>query len=220
METILVIERESAFPLGWPQGFLPAEAPAVTDVLRAINAQGFLVEREVAERNPLWKQPIPYCVLVRGAEVFCVERLPKQGESRLHGRLSLGLGGHIDARDTGQPCGVVRAALERELREEVHLQESPGSPIPAPRLLGLLNDDATEVGKVHFGVVFGLQVPASAKVKILESSKMRGAFRHLAGPDGLWQDLHRFESWSRILLEARAVEPLASQPAPSARPES
>lgn len=219
MESILVIPRAALFTGRWPQGFVPAGSQDATDgrpsdvattALRAAETHGRLLPRAAAEIDPDWKQPIPYCMLVRGTEVFCVERLPRQGESRLHGRLSLGLGGHVEAVDLGSPGGPVQAALRRELAEEVRL---PALDLPPPVFLGLVNDESDPVGKVHFGLVFSQQIPAQGTVEIVESPKMRGAFRHLAGTHGLWQDLDRFETWSRMLLEAGAVEaPRKSRP--------
>jgi predicted NUDIX family phosphoesterase len=175
-----------------------------------------VVPRPEAEDNPAWKQPIAYCTVVRDdGQMLCVERLRHQGEGRLHGQLSIGLGGHIEPDDLAGGGGPVRAALSRELHEELVLPLG----LPPPEFLGLINDDSTAVGRVHFGLAFCQRVPARGIVQIRESRKMRGAFRHLAGPQGVWQDLARFETWSRILLEARVVEALANT-RPAARRSS
>jgi predicted NUDIX family phosphoesterase len=216
VETILVIRRDALFGGEWPQGFRPAASPEAAAALAAVTASGFLVDRGAAEQEPEWKQPIPYCLLIRPGEVFCVERLPAQGEGRLHGRLSLGIGGHVGPQDTGRSGDPVLAALRRELAEEVRLEGT----LPPPGFVGLVNDDAEAVGRVHFGLVFSQWLPREASVEIVESSKMAGDFRLLAGPQGLWQDLPRFESWSRILLRARAVEALATGHATTARSQS
>jgi predicted NUDIX family phosphoesterase len=216
MEHILVIRRDDVFGGAWPQGFVPARTGVAEEVLAAFARNAFAVPRDAAERTPAWKQPIPYCTIVRQTQVFCVERLPRQGEERLHGRLSIGLGGHIDPLDGGHEGGAIRGALHRELREEVCLLPH-GSAWPAPHFLGLLNDDASEVGRVHFGVVFAVALSDQADLQIVESSKMRGGFRHLAAWGDPWQDLHRLESWSRILLEARAVEDFVSHSHPVPR---
>lgn len=209
-----MLPRDALFSGDWPQGFSPAGTPAADAALAACAQAATVLPREQAEGDPGWKQPIPYCTIVRQGLCFCVERLPRQGETRLHGRLSVGLGGHIAEEDLGG-ADPVRTALHRELAEEVSLP--PGT--SASHFLGLVNDDGDEVGRVHFGLVFGVVIPAEGSVRVLESLKMRGDFRHLVGPDGLWQDLHRFETWSRILLEARALEALATH-APRRRGKS
>ncbi len=198
VESVLVVARESLFGGTWPQGFEPVDPASIARIER----EARFLPREFAERSPQWKQPIPYCVVERGEAWFCVERLAAQGEARLHGRRSIGLGGHIGPEDALHPEGPVRSALLRELREELDLGPGPGR---TPQFLGLLNDDSTEVGRVHFGLVFRLTVAPEENVAVRESLKMRGGWGRLAGPGGLWQDLDRFETWSRILLEARAA---------------
>lgn len=98
------------------------------------------------------------------------------------------------------------AALARELSEELIL---PGQ-TPAPRLLGLINDDSTEVGKVHAGLAYCIDFPAPLRLAretagIREISKMRGGFTHLVEFAELWQTPSQFESWSQFLIQAEVV---------------
>ena len=70
----------------------------------------------------------------------------------------------------------------------------------------LINDDSTEVGSVHAGLAYLLEVPlplaqAKERVGIREVSKMRGGFTHLAELRKLWQNPATLESWSRLLME-------------------
>jgi predicted NUDIX family phosphoesterase len=188
------------------------------DFLQRAFDLGRFEDRPTAERTPAWKQWIPYCVLRCGqrpreghaaaeAGVFLVQRTRGQSEARLHGAFSLGLGGHIEPDDavgsTDGP-GFFLAALWRELHEE--LQLGPAAAL-APRFVGLVNDDSTEVGSVHAGLVYTVDVPlataaARQQVGIREVSKMHGGFTHLADLRELWQNPACFESWSRMLLEA------------------
>lgn len=214
-ESVLVVARDAIFEGRWPQGFVACTTEDGARLVRQIEAAGRLLERDLAERSPAWKQPIPYCVIEQASAWFCVERLGAQGEVRLHGKRSIGLGGHIGPEDSPDGDGAIRRALARELREELDL--GPG-PLPTPQFMGILNDDSTEVGRVHFGLVFRLRLATGEKVAIRETLKMRGGWGRLAGPDGLWQDLERFETWSRILLEAQAAGHFAPLPGPSHPP--
>src|SRR5262249_5563659 len=83
--------------------------------------------------------------------------------------------------------------LRRELEEEVSI-DSPYT----QQCVGLINDDDTEVGKVHLGVVhlFDLERPA---VEPRETEIIESGFVPVRE---LLSDLTRFESWSRICLEA------------------
>ncbi|MCC6670096.1 MAG: hypothetical protein IT458_03485 [Planctomycetes bacterium] len=208
-ETILVVPRAAFFAGDWPQGFLPAQELPADHSVRALEAAGLWVARDAAEQDESLKQLIPYCVVVRAGSVFCVERLPRGGEARLHGLLSIGIGGHVSVPPGSSPAlesapGAVERGLARELAEELVL---PPGPPPSPTFLGLLNDDATPVGRVHVGLVYRWEpaVPAaggSVQVRVREISKLRGSFESLAAQNPVWQDRTRFESWSWILLQA------------------
>jgi predicted NUDIX family phosphoesterase len=156
--------------------------------------QGFFVERREAERCPAWKQPIPYCVVTFEQELLLLERLASQGEARLHGKQSIGIGGHVDPPDAEGEGELFANACRRELHEELELR---GDFEIQP--LGLLNDDATEVGAVHVGLVFGIR--CSERPQIRETDKMRGRWVPLAGSQDLCKTPALLESWSRILLE-------------------
>ncbi len=207
MEQVFVVRRADFFHGNWPQGFIPLLAGEAEDVVSSLEAKGFFAQRDRAEISPAWKQLIPYCAITFRDQVFCVERLTSQGEARLHGRLSIGIGGHVNPQD-GSAKGLVARALQRELEEELAL---PPGPLPAPRPIGLLNDDSDPVGKVHCGLVHCLEIPGNspnlgARLGIRENSKMRGGFRGLAGSASLWQDESRLESWSKLLLEALTIQ--------------
>src|SRR4030095_1834370 len=95
-------------------------------------------------------------------------------------------------------------ALLRELREEILFGDLE---IPAPRFLGMINDDSTEVGRVHAGLAYSLDLSmtlrqAQAAVRVREISKMHGGFESLAEFFKLWQDQAQFESWSQFLIHA------------------
>lgn len=221
MSEVLVVDRAAMFGGDWPQGFLPLDPAAGRRLLAEAQQRSRFVDRDTAERTPAWKQWIPYCFLrcQGGGErgVFCVRRTRGQSEARLHGNWSIGLGGHIEPVDAqagpvaaaGQTDAEAffAAALLRELTEELSIQ--PGLAIE-PRLLGLLNDDATPVGEVHAGLVYGWDVPlplaaAQAAVGVGEIGKMAGGFTSLVEFGELWQNPQQFESWSRFLLKSGIV---------------
>lgn len=211
IEQILVLPRAELFGGDWPQGYLPLDPEAAAALLERVRRAGRFHPRPAAEADPSLKQPIPYCLLRCGSEWFWIQRRSQGSEARLHGCYSVGLGGHIGPEDgtAGDPA-LVQRGLWRELREELHLEHLPpaqlGTPLP---LLGLINDDSNPVGQVHFGLVFCLEVPPESRdaVKIREISKLRGAFGGLPHFRDLWQDPGRFESWSRLALEAFLFPP-------------
>jgi predicted NUDIX family phosphoesterase len=210
-EQIFVVRRADFFAGAWPQGFVAID-DAGAAMLPAFGRRGFFVDRPEAETRPEWKQLIPYCVLRRPEQVFCVQRKKAQTEARLHNLLSIGIGGHVNPQGIApESDGIafLSAALRQELDEELSFVDGEGAPtqtVPAPRLVGLLNDDATEVGSVHVGLVYTIDLPApgprATTARVREVSKMAGGFRHLAELETLWQNPSRFESWSRILFQA------------------
>jgi predicted NUDIX family phosphoesterase len=209
MEQVFVVRRCDFFAAAWPQGFVPLQGKAAADLLAHFHERGFFAARDEAEQQPAWKQTIPYCVLRRPGQVFCVQRKAAQTESRLHGRLSIGIGGHVNppaaaggspAAGTASAAAFFRSALACELAEELHGTEVPEF---TPTFLGLLNDDREAVGRVHVGLVFAADWPGDrAGLRVREVSKMAGGFRPLDELQPLWQDPARFESWSRMLFEA------------------
>jgi predicted NUDIX family phosphoesterase len=200
MEQVFVVRRRDFFGGDWPQGFLPLAPAAGEDLLTRFLARGHFADRDAAEVDPGHKQLIPYCIVQHAGRVLCVERKPAQGERRLHGRLSIGIGGHVNPGESSAagPGSLFLQALARELDEELTAVR-----YLVPSFLGLCNDDRDEVGRVHAGLVYRALVPAGAiPPSVREISKMAGGFRSLADLEPLWQDPTRLESWSRILIEA------------------
>ena len=221
MSEVLVVDRDAFFGGQWPQGFRPFAAEEADEFLRQATRHARFEPRPLAEATPAWKQWIPYCVLRCGTDAggnggaFLVQRTRGQGETRLHGAWSIGLGGHVEPEDAAALCGwrdqgaeFFTRALWRELREELDWRFGGQ---PEPRLIGLLNDDSTEVGRVHAGLAYVLDVPAPLTearnlVGIREISKMRGGFTHLAELRKLWQNPATLETWSRLLLEHGIID--------------
>lgn len=148
------------------------------------------------ELDPSFKQLIPYVVFryvdpAGGVHLFEYTRGKGQGEQRLHSKRSIGIGGHISAADAAHH-DVYAEGMRRELEEEVEI-DTPYT----QNCLGLINDDLTEVGKVHLGVVHLFDV-ANPQVRPREADILDAAFRPL---DELLGRLEGFETWSRICLE-------------------
>ena len=88
--------------------------------------------------------------------------------------------------------GGVLGGLRREWHEELVAGFEPGF-----RLVGLLNDDTTDVGAVHLGAVYVADAAGRA-VEIRETDKLSGAF---AEPDEVEAVVDRMETWSRLCFE-------------------
>ncbi len=165
-------------------------------------AQPRFIFRHQAEQNPEWRQLIPYIVLRQGELLWLTRRLSTQGESRLHNKYSLGVGGHINPID-GQGVSPLVAALYRELEEELDL----GGWRPAePQPIALINDLSNAVSRDHLGVVFVLDIPPQVTVAVRERDKMEGQWIEAAVVRELYYK--QLESWSQIVLDNWLVKPL------------
>jgi predicted NUDIX family phosphoesterase len=150
-ENVLVFSRSIFEQLGVFQGFNTGIDHYLPTILDKKNNS--FMSRALAETNPAFKQIIPYVVITDGKSVLHYVRGKKAGEQRLVAKGSLGIGGHINDEDEslfafGVDMQAFRDAVKREVCEELAiLGEFNARPV------GLINDDSTEVGRVHFGVV-------------------------------------------------------------------
>lgn len=190
-ESILVVRREHLAPYLTEDFGLITEG--VEEIVRVIEAHHEFRPRPEMETDPAYKQIIPYVLVTRGAEAFVMQRLKKGGEQRLHGLLSLGVGGHINPVDEAEGSALT-AGLRREVDEEVALERAV-SLTP----LGVINNDRDEVGRVHLGFLFRLE--AEGAVTVRETEKLSGSFMPIAALPALRD---KMEGWSQIALEVLA----------------
>ena len=160
---------------------------ATDDFLAIVEANGRFQPRRAMEADPSFKQIIPYLVLRDGERYFLMRRTRAGGDARLHDAWSIGVGGHINPGD-----GDLAGGLLREWTEELVADF-----VPEFRLVGLLNDDTTDVGQVHLGAVY-LAEAAGRPVTIRETDKLSGAF---ATPAQVAEVADRLETWSRLAFE-------------------
>lgn len=152
--------------------------------------------RGEVEHDPNFKQLIPYVVLTHGdgisVRVFHYTRGQGQGESRLHLKRSIGIGGHIAQIDASATMDAAfEEGLRRELFEEVTL-DTPFTLTP----VGLINDDETDVGRVHLGVICLARLE-EPRVRAREADILNCGF---ASPHELRNNWDEFESWSQLAL--------------------
>ena len=172
------------------RGLITEGANALVDVVASYG--GFL-DRSAAETDPSHKQIIPYAVVSHLGSYFLLQRKSTQNERRLHNKFSLGVGGHINPSPGVPKTGLIQDGLNREVHEELHIE--PGF---RQRFVGLINDDTTDVGRVHLGVLFDLEV-ASDDVSVRETSKMAGGWALLGRLGEAYSSL---ETWSQIVYDS------------------
>ena len=202
VEQVLVVPTLLFHELGHFQGFETRIEPYLKTLLDPLHTS--YRPRDEMELDPSFKQLIPYCIFQCQGEIFSYRRTKGQGESRLHGKRSIGVGGHICTLDADAADHAYIMGMRREIEEEVHI-EAPYQ----QELIGLLNDDLTDVGKVHLGLVHRFEVEAP-KVFPREETMIQAGF---SSPAVLLEQLDEFETWSQICLEAlfRGTVPIREQ---------
>lgn len=194
-EHVLVIPTALLHELGHFQGFTGDTDRYLQALLKS--DQLSYRPREAMEQDPSFKQLIPYVMFqyddADGIQhVFQYTRGNGQGEARLHAKLSIGIGGHISSEDAGQGKNAYAEGMRRELAEEVTIDTAYNE-----TCIGLINDDQTEVGRVHLGVVHRIQV-AEPRVTPNEIDIAEAGFQPVSE---LAQSIDRMETWSQIAFE-------------------
>lgn len=187
---IMVVERDVLFRNRSFDGFIGRKE---FDFENIILSNFEFMRRGDAESDLMYKQPIAYAVIMNNKEEIFVYRRAKNAnyhERRLRGKWSVGIGGHIELFDNGE--NPIEISLRRELREEVNVKDA------RLELLGYINDDSNDVGKVHFGVLY------LAKVKedpvISDKENIDGKMHPILEIKTMVQN-EDFEDWSRIALK-------------------
>ncbi|MCF0234171.1 MAG: phosphoesterase [Thermoguttaceae bacterium] len=191
-ERVLVLPTRLFREFGYFQGF-SAEAGARADALLRSPELRFM-RRGDAERDPEFKQLIPYVAFTCRDQIFAYRRGAGAGEARLRAKCSVGVGGHVAQEDADDPdpAAWFENGLKREIAEEVAL----GADVAFFERLGLVNDDSTEVGTVHLGVVCRAELTAP-ELTSNEPDLIEAGFRKI---DDLAAEIEKnpddFESWT------------------------
>jgi predicted NUDIX family phosphoesterase len=190
VEHVLVIPTPVFHKVGHFQGF-SGDIDRYLDVILNPQHASYRPRPEM-EQDATFKQLIPYCVFRCNREIFYYQRGTAQGESRLHAKRSIGVGGHVSTLDLDGELTPYLEGMKREIEEEVEIGTGWQE-----KCVGLINDDETDVGKVHLGIVhiFDLDNP---KVLPREKSMINAGF---APPSELVRQIDEFETWSQICLK-------------------
>jgi len=193
-EHVLVIRRELFDQLGSFQG-LNFEAQRYLGVFLS-RGNNFFLPRPEAEINPAYKQIIPYALIAFENKVAYYVRGKKAGEQRLVAKGSIGIGGHMNEADESlfaMDEQAYRAGVEREVNEEIKIDTRFDD-----RIVALLNDDATEVGRVHLGIVHVFKL---AEPKLEKREAMITGLTFLSKEE-LLSRRETMETWSQICLDS------------------
>ncbi len=193
-ENVLVVRRSLFDDLGSFHGLNFEPQRYLDSFLSSKN--NFFLPRSQAENDPTHKQIIPYAIIAHHNTVLYYVRGKKAGEQRLVSKGSIGIGGHMNDADESLFAwdeNAYRAGVEREVNEEITI-ESPFE----DRIVALLNDDTTEVGQVHLGIVHVFRL-VEPKVQKREAMITNLAF---LSADELKARRDTLETWSQICVDS------------------
>ena len=191
-ERVLCFERKLLEELGVFHG-LSLETGKYLPILTS-SSNILYLNRSDAEKDKRYKQLIPYVLVICNNKILRYRRGRGGQETRLHGLYSVGIGGHISEEDNqlfSKSIGGYEEGMRRELKEEVDIDEVKET------LVAVINDDSTEVGYVHFGVVHIMHVT---------NENVAGRRNGIVAPEFVpmveaVKDPSVYESWSRFCLE-------------------
>lgn len=162
------------------------------DIMDKILSHGIFEHRNLLEDDPNFKQIIPYAVISCRNMVYVFHRLDKQTEKRLHNLYSLGVGGHMNPNGMVLNTAYLHSQLQREMNEEVNVHDD--CKIESLTPIGFINDDTNEVGKVHLGILYRIEL-SNTNIEIREREKMTGKWVH---KNQLCDFYPQMETWSQL----------------------
>ena len=198
------IPEEGVFTLG---NDIYAEQDLLEFLDSKWNQYGSVQRRGDMEEDKNYLQPIPYTLIKQGDKYFTYTRLEGGGESRLHGKSSVGAGGHMgDVEHSWSFEHLLAVNNARELYEELEFKDEKGivlgfddiySVVKKSGIKGLLYSDKSSVDLVHLGILNIIEVPSNYSINVNEDEKdiLKGDMKTVEEIKSL-----NLENWSKMTL--------------------
>jgi predicted NUDIX family phosphoesterase len=186
-ENIVVVDKKKLFKdTPFWQGFNKVDYSFYEN----INNNYQIYERNLAEEDFNFKQIIPYMIFKNENKIFCMQRNSTGGEKRLYEKYTIGIGGHIKKEDI-KSNNIIDWGI-REFNEEVNYSDKYDT-----KIIGCINDELTDVGKVHIGIIILIE-------GITDKISIRSELKY--GKMMTFEELKKYEDkmeyWSYIALKA------------------
>lgn len=222
-EEVMVVPRSYFFDkFDYFEGFKPAmhfadssdttvdvERFEYKEISRKILDAATYLKRAECEEDPNYLQIIPYICVFHLGRVFYVRRGGESSEKRLHGKISIGMGGHLNREDglyvwpnrgsvISHSCerNIILNGAVRELDEETQINGNFNI-----TYAGMINHDCDPVNEVHLGIVFFAKLWENTKIFPRELEKISGhglTYTHIL-LDSKHEDT--LEIWSRSIID-------------------
>lgn len=168
--THILAFRADNLPSGRAVGMVPFKPEFLSE------AEAWVGPRPALENNPDFIHPIPYIAVVANGKILHYRRGAAGGEGRLHGKVSVGIGGHVDAADIQWTDGgniKIKETLQRAVGREVE-EELASEGGYSVTFTHVIQADATPVDQVHLGLV-GLVDVSGFEDDLVFEDAMEGA---------------------------------------------
>lgn len=191
---------EGQIPLGFT-----TDVRSFATIEQAVREIGEVRPRPALEEDPAFLQIIVQGLVTRDGSPLALFRAVRAArgdqfvETRHNAKIALSAGGHVELVEAGA-SDVLRAALQRELKEELVFERPPDAQTIEP--LGIVCNaslDESLFNRVHIGLVF--LVPTTGGVTLPPASD---EFTHLEFADmrRLQELSPRMEGWGQLLSRA------------------
>lgn len=167
-----------------------------SNALKRIVQNGLFRKRSELEEDPSFKQIIPYAIISNKESFYLFKRTSGQREKRLHHKLHLGVGGHMNPGiQDGPNEAYLINELKRELFEEVKLLND--CIIEDIEFIGFINDDSAPVSTVHLGLLYNVHV-SNKDLVINERDKMTAGWINKTDIAEYYEEM---ETWTKIAID-------------------
>lgn len=208
-----LLEKQSVWQRFTPVDNVISEAISLSPeesvaLVKLIAKHGVFMERYGeggVEERPEWQQIIFYGLLTIGKNLFIYRRAPdeKYDEARLRDSYSAGVGGHIEPFDDSFEISIYRELGEELIFEVDGVEVSFSDQIGKVSIVGLIKDDAAEVGKVHLGLICHVALKEGVVARIREGENVSGEMISLQQYQELLQNpAVEIESWTRLMMKS------------------
>jgi len=201
-------------------GFLKLKPQEINEFLEIIEKNKEFKERKGRggiENKPEWQQIIFYGLIRQGDKFFAYQRGGEDSsyaETRLYGKISVGIGGHIEPFDTGLIDSLYRELDEevvfKKNDQEISLKNKEGkvtkksfANLADINITGLIKYETDEVGEVHLGLACEINLlDPDLTVEVREEENIEGRMVSLKEyQDWVKKEGITVEFWTQIFIK-------------------
>lgn len=203
---VLVFPSEILTQIGHFHGIRQDYEPYVSYLLNTANS--LYIPREEAEETEQYKQIVSYILIKHRNQLLRFVRGKITSVYKyLYGEYSIGFGGHVEKRDWNLFSvgdGGYGDSIRRELMEELGIDlDMLGENTYELRMIGVLNDDSSALGRRHFAFVHLLEIKTDEFRKGIDYDKGEKSVNDLrmVSISSFSNEFAGYEYWSKLVMQ-------------------